>query len=178
MKLSIKLLCLTATALVFSSCGSTSSLQTPAANGIEQARYSKVLVKDFSATVMDQKQQVKVAQSYFPDRIAQELRKTGRFNSVTRSGSADAKTLVINGVITRYSEGNAAMRMLVGMGAGSSYFDSQVMLQNNRKKLLGTVKVDKNSWALGGGIAAGQTPTTYMDGAAKKIAKESTAFAK
>jgi len=168
-----------AAAFVLNSCGTTSDINLATAGGIGNTRYSKVLVKDFSATVMDRKNQIGSAKKYFPDRIAQEINKTGRFASVKRSGKADAKTLVIDGVVTRYQEGNAALRLLVGMGAGSSYFDSTVNFHNGLNgKPIGSIKVDKNSWGLGGGLAAGQTPTTYMDGAAKKIAKEAVQLAR
>ena len=65
------------------------------------------------------------------------------------------------------------MRMLIGLGAGSSYFDANVRFTANESgELLGQMKVDKNSWALGGGMASGQTVDTYMRAAAKKIASE------
>jgi hypothetical protein len=38
--------------------------------------------------------------------------------------------------------------------------------------VLGTVSIDKNSWALGGAIASAQSVETFMQGAAKKIATE------
>jgi hypothetical protein len=34
------------------------------------------------------------------------------------------------------------------------------------------INVNKNSWVLGGGLAAGQTPESYMKEASKKIAQE------
>lgn len=174
----VKLPFFAAAALALNSCGTTSNINPTTTDGIGNTRYSKVLVKDFTASVMDRKNQVGSAKRYFPDRIAQEITKTGRFASVKRSGKADAKTLVIDGVITRYQEGNAALRLLVGMGAGSSYFDSTVNFRNGlNQKPIGSIKVDKNSWGLGGGLAAGQTPTTYMDGAAKKIAKQASQLA-
>jgi hypothetical protein len=71
-------------------------------------------------------------------------------------------------------EGNAALRMFVGMGAGSSYFDANVRFSDSRGKSLGMIRVDKNSWALGGGLAATQTVDTYMREGAKKTAEAST----
>jgi uncharacterized NAD-dependent epimerase/dehydratase family protein len=59
------------------------------------------------------------------------------------------------------------------MGAGSSYFDATTALADAETGAsLGLVTTDKNSWALGGGIAAGQTVQSFMQGAAEKIAKE------
>ena len=42
----------------------------------------------------------------------------------------------------------------------------------NTQSQLGVINVDKNSWALGGAIAAGQSVDHFMNQAAKKIADE------
>ena len=99
------------------------------------------------------------------------------YTSVARGGKTDANTLVIEGEVTRFVEGNAALRALVGLGAGSSYFDADVrFLDGANGKVVGTMKADKNSWVLGGGLAAGQTVETFMNGAAKKVGQESMKF--
>ncbi len=52
-------------------------------------------------------------------------------------------------------------------------FDARVeLVDGGSGKTLGTWKVDKNSWALGGGIAATQTPEGFMQEAASKIGTE------
>ncbi|MCP6726053.1 DUF4410 domain-containing protein, partial [Klebsiella pneumoniae] len=63
----------------------------------------------------------------FPDMIAQEIRATGAFPEVVRGPSTGA-ALVVSGRITRLTEGNSALRFMVGMGAGSSYFDATTEL--------------------------------------------------
>ena len=61
------------------------------------------------------------------------------------------------------------LRALVGFGAGSSYFDATVEFIDKQSNVkLGSIVTDKNSWALGGFIAASQTVDTFMEGAAKK----------
>ena len=98
---------------------------------------------------------------------------------MTRNGKAGADSLIITGDVTRYVAGNAALRALVGFGAGSSYFDADVrFIDGASGKVVGTMKADKNSWGLGGGLAAGQTPETFMKGAAKTVAEESTKYSK
>jgi len=77
--------------------------------------------------------------------------------------------------ITRFVEGNAALRFLVGMGAGSSYFDATDGASGSS---IATLSADKNSWGLGGSLAAGQTVYTFMDEAAKKTAKEVAPYLK
>lgn len=86
---------------------------------------------------------------------------------------SDNSTLVVNGKITNYTEGNAAARVLVGFGAGSSRFEGMVdFTDGNTGARLGSVVIDKSSWALGGAIAGGQTVERHMKGAAKKVANE------
>ena len=62
---------------------------------------------------------------------------------------------------------------VIGLGAGSSYFDADVVFSDNPSgRRLGQISTDKNSWFLGGGLAAGQSVEGFMHGAAKKVAKE------
>ncbi len=62
---------------------------------------------------------------------------------------------------------------MVGLGAGSAYFDAVVeMYDSETNQKLGEIIVDKNSWALGGFLAAGQSVESFMNGAAKKVAEE------
>jgi len=62
------------------------------------------------------------------------------------------------------------------MGAGSSYFNAITDLADSEsQQSIGQIITDKNSWPLGGGIAATQTVETFMQGAAKKIAAEVSA---
>ncbi len=58
------------------------------------------------------------------------------------------------------------------MGAGSSYFDALVRVNDGGNgQNISTLKADKNSWGLGGSIAAGQTVETFMNAAAKTTAQ-------
>ena len=83
------------------------------------------------------------------------------------------KSVVISGAITKYDEGNATLRWLIGFGAGSSHFDANVKITDSvSNNELGAIVVDKHSWAGGGIMASAQTPEGFMDGAAKKIAQE------
>jgi len=64
------------------------------------------------------------------------------------------------------------LRLFIGMGAGSSFFEADVYFRDSKGSTLGKIKVDKNSWALGGGVAAAQNPTMFMNGGSDKIAEE------
>lgn len=170
-------LALAASALVFTSCGTVSEV-TPTAD-VASKSYSKVIVKNFNYKGAANEVNGPASSTIFPDHISNEIKKNGSFSSVSRSGKAGADTLVISGDVTRYVTGNAALRFFVGMGAGSSYFDADVHFTDGATgKSLGTIKVDKNSWGLGGGLASGQTPESFMQGSAKKVATEAIKFSK
>jgi hypothetical protein len=168
-------------AVMLSACGTTSGLKSAAGAGsITSTRtFSKVTVQDYSSAVArDSGGSAGVATRHFADLIASEIRRTGGFSTVGRNASADGDTLVIDGTITRYAEGSAALRYLVGMGAGSSYFDATTRFKDGAGNSLGQIITDKNSWGLGGGIAATQTPETFMVEASQKIAAEARKLAR
>jgi hypothetical protein len=156
---------------------------TPTAGSAADLRkYDRVLVLDFADGVSDKgdsaaqqrkRMELALATKSFPDQIAIELQSQGIFREVTRTGTPDAHTLVISGTVTRYAEGDAMGRMFVGLGVGSSYFDATVEFKSGTEaNVLATQKVDKNSFVLGGGIAANQTPLGFMRQAAKKLATD------
>lgn len=161
-------------AIVLTSCGSVSTEKPTTGTGIATGKtFQRVLVKDFTHTVVDDDGTTPVAARKFSDEIAKAIHVAKPGATVSRSGNAAAGTLVISGEVTRYVEGNAALRFLVGMGAGSSYFDANVYLSDGANgQRLGTIRVDKNSWGLGGGIAASQTVQHFMKLGAKKTAAE------
>ena len=168
---------------VLSGCGTTSALRTPDSRVLPNlSKYTKVIVLDFKDGTMKNIKDAKKHLAYqetvmnagknFADRIASEIRKTTIFDEVSRAQLPE-EAIVISGVITRYEEGSSAMRFWVGMGAGSSYLDAEVNFGDNlNQQELGTIKVDKNSWFLGGGLASGQTVEAFMQVASQKIAKE------
>ena len=179
--------------LAMAGCGTTSDIkpvsQPPstqtAAVSIEAppyASFNEVVVLDFvdgtdkskikAEKRLEYDEVMKVAVRNFADRIAAEIRKTGAYPTVSRE-PGEGEALQISGVITRYAAGNALLRLFIGMGAGSSYFDATVDIsrQSDAAKL-GQVIVDKNSWGLGGAIAASQNVEGFTQGAAEKIAKQ------
>lgn len=172
------LLCV-ATAFL-AACGTTSSLQSAEADKtIDLTPYSKLLVQDFADEATSKAKpelqpilrlKMETAVKAFPDQIAAVTRSQGGFAEVSRTGTPDAETLVMRGSITQYDAGNATLRWLVGFGAGNVNFDAIVeLVDGGSGRSLGTWVVDKNSWALGGGIAATQTPEGFMEEAATKI---------
>jgi hypothetical protein len=151
-------------------CGTISSMESVSgACPLNRSQFDKLSVLDFKSTATAENAE---AGKIFADKIADEIEKKNLFNKVVR-GPVEGEALVICGEITRCDEGSAAARFWVGMGAGSSYFDADVQFKNNSEKSdLAAIKVDKNSWVLGGGLAASQTVEVFMSQAAKKIATE------
>jgi uncharacterized protein DUF4410 len=164
-------------------CGTTSGLKGTAGNSsVDLSQFERVVVRDFvdkaSEHAKDSDRQRKQAQmrrvtSAFADMVAWEIGQEHAFQQVIRNGTEDEKTLVLTGQITRYEEGDPNLRLWVGMGAGSSYFDARVeLLKGVSGELLGAIEANRNSWVLGGGIAATQTPDGFMREAARKVAEE------
>ena len=171
------------TASVSAGCGSVSRVKAADRKSpLNLAIYERAVVHDFAdqvsarakapARAAKREEMARVGRD-FAQVVAAELRQRNCFRDVAYNGRSSAQTLLINGAITRHEEGSAAARLIVGMGVGSSYFDAVVEFRDAPTgRLLGTMNVDQNSWVLGGGLAAGQNPQTFMREAARKIASE------
>jgi len=161
------------TLLFLAACGSTSSMKNNegAAAKIDLSDYDNVVVLDFADATKKHKLPA-FAGKNFADRIAARINEKGVFSRVSREPIAE-KSIIVSGAITKYNEGSGALRLLVGFGAGSSYFDADVQIYDSTtQQVLGKIVVDKQSWILGGIAASTQTVEGFMDGASKKIAKE------
>ncbi len=164
-------------AAVLASCGTVSDVKPVA--GTASKTFSNVVVRDFKYQGAADESRGPASALNFSNLVSSEISGQGVFRSVARSGRANSNTLVVDGEVTRFVEGNVALRAIVGLGAGSSYFDANVrFIDGGTGAVLGTMSADKNSWVLGGGLAAGQTVESFMNGAAKKVGEESVKFAK
>lgn len=158
------------------SCGTTSSLSSKqGSNSLDLSIYENIVVDVFT----DKTKKSNVPNYFlenFQEKIISWIRGKNVFDSVENKivdSTNINKTLVVKGSVTRYSEGNPALRLMIGFGAGSSYLDANIYLINaSTNGQIGAIEVDKNSWAFGGAIASSQTVETFMRGAALKIAKE------
>jgi len=168
--------------MILSGCGTVSEVTPTTGKDLDLRKYDRVLVLDFADAVTDKvkpsaqarkKAEMAIRTKSFPDRIAIELGAKNVFKEVARTGSPDSQTLIVSGTITRYTEGDAIGRLLIGLGAGSSYFDATVDFKDGTTSdILANQKIDKNSWVLGGGIAATQTPDEFMQEAAEVLAED------
>jgi hypothetical protein len=163
-------------AVMLAGCGTTSNLKTTQGSSIQNIqKYRQVSVLAFAdkTTGKESGEKVREQGEHFADLIAVELGRTKAFDKVDRVEAAQPGSLVISGDITRCVEGSSSLRFWVGMGAGSSYFDAILRCKDaDSGQQIGEIVVDKNSWALGGGLAAGQTVQGFMEGAAKKAAAQ------
>ena len=150
-------------------CGTTSGIKHGGneSSQLNLSSYSMVTIGDFSDSTKKQDLPVSASRD-FGDLIAREIIKKAVFDEVTKE-PVDTQAITIGGEITRYAKGNAALKALVGFGAGSTYFDAKVTFHDSISgEFLGEVVVDKNSWGAGGWLAASQTIESFMTGAAKK----------
>lgn len=177
----MKKILILATATILSSCGTTSSLREEGSasniSNLNFSEYNKVIVKDFKNEVPNAANNslVEADGKKFAIMIVDKIKEKDTFDEVLYNGKVQDKALLIQGAITEYEPGNAALRAMIGFGAGSSNFDADVnILDNKSKKKLASMKADKTSWALGGAIAAGQNIDVHMQDVAQKIADEIT----
>jgi hypothetical protein len=155
------------------SCGSTSEVRTPAGAAVMPGRkFARVMVRDFKLATSSSEEGPSRAGTYFADRITLELNKTHRFAQVSRNARPSPDTLVIDGVITKYEKGSIEKRLWIGMGFGMAVVEADVKFSDNKGGMIGTIRVDKHSWPLGGALAAMQEPEDFINGAAEKIAQE------
>lgn len=170
---------LAAIGLTLSACGSVSRLEH--SGGHDFRAYRTIVIGTLgnkpAIAIPDDKRlaydtQVGIASSRFAMYLERELRAYRMDVDVVR-GEPRPGALFVEGDITRYANGNAALRLFFGFGAGSSYFDAFVRFRDTDSgDVVGTVLVDKNSWPIASGVAAFQTGDAEVLGAAKRVAEE------
>jgi len=164
---------------ILTGCGTTSSMQSAKGKGFKfdtTNKYNTVIVETFTDKVTETdsaESEIKQVCEEFPTLIAEDIKKEGVFKEVLREGTPAAKTLVIKGEVNKIIRGNAGLRTFVGFGCGSSYLDAVVKFYDgSTNEQIGVINVNRNSWVLGGVMASGQDPSSYMKEASKKIAGE------
>ncbi len=168
--------------LILSACGTTSQMRAPSSSSEKASSirpdftsYDTVIINDFTVEVKktDNMQAANESGKKFADILTSQIIKSKAFANVERNKNTNEKAIVIEGNITRYEEGKAALRFLVGFGAGSSNFDAKVIFKDNHtNKHLSEIIVDKQSWALGGAFAGSQDVQSHMISAAEIISNE------
>ena len=113
---------------------------------------------------------VVAAGKQFADVLAEKIRRSEGFESVTR-GPAAKEGLLMTGRMTKYKVSSVAGRY-IGFGAGSKLGAILELRDAASGKLLGTIDVSLGSEAIPGAINAIQTVGRFMDGGAMRVADE------
>lgn len=178
--------------LLLCSCGSTSSVQPASGNlTAEAGTYDSLVVRPFrdsttpdgfATWTADEQQEHRASVKRAGERIAtlviSNTKSGSRFKSIGDK-PGPGRNLLIDGEITGFSNGVASLRLWVGMGAGSAYLDGVANFKDQKTgKDIGRIVIDKNTWPLGGAIAASQNADSFAEGAAEKIAAEALRFAR
>jgi hypothetical protein len=180
-------------ALVLTACGTTSGMKRSGATDGDKAAekaaisadfqgFTRVSVQDFQAALSNpskdsaklsvQEGQATAAGKRFADQIAEGLTASKAFAEVVRNDPKPGD-LLIQGEVTKFKQGSRVARALIGFGAGSANFDATVrFVDGTDQRELSQMIVDKNSWFLGGLMAAAQDADDFLEGAAEKIAEE------
>lgn len=156
---------------LFTGCGTVSDVQT--ADGSSEVDLSQYHFATVSFSPAEDDPLLEEACVTFADFIVSQLKQQNVFVEVREENDQQPGLLLITGEVTNYDRGNAALRILIGFGAGSTRFDADVRLVDaHTGELVADLSVDKNSWFLGGTYAGMQTPEDFMESAAKKLAEE------
>ena len=120
------------------------------------------------------KDTLKVVCKTFTEYLTQEIQRSGIYPTVVKDPQSPSEsTLIISGFVHKYDKGNAALRFLIGFGAGSSLFHATIHFKDGKSgKILGTISNNGSSWIGGGSIASSQNVDVLMRDAATHVALE------
>ncbi|AVP87817.1 hypothetical protein phytr_8860 [Candidatus Phycorickettsia trachydisci] len=161
--------------VILSACGSTLHMHDKK----ECKQYTRVIINDFKdkASKKHNDPHVIAEGKRFADMIAREMLKKNLFAQVDRNVESDEPALLIDGEIIKYQEGNAALRMIIGLGAGSSTFKAKAHLKDNEtKKTIGNIDLNQTSWVPGGVLAGVQDIQSHLQSAATGVANKCSKF--
>jgi hypothetical protein len=161
-----------AAALLLASCGvSTDYVEASAPS----APYQAVVVKGFDLKMEAPDAKGSELAKEFASVLSEEIENVKRFPKVT-TGSYTGRAVRIEGDVTYLEEGNNALRIGVGFGAGAAHFSCTArFIDNQSGKLLGTMQVERSSKSGLRGVA--DTFAIVRRSAAGDIAAKASDFA-
>lgn len=126
------------------SCGTSTEFT---AGAKPATTYDSVVIRDFTYKAEEPEAKGPALTKQFTPVLKEELENTRKFAKVTAGGATSkAHALRIEGEVTYLAEGNDALRIGVGFGAGKSHFYCTARyLDNATGKLLGTLQVERGS---------------------------------
>ena len=112
----------------------------------------------------------------FTEYLTQEIQQNKIYSIVLKDQQVSSDSaIVISGLVHKFDKGNAALRYLIGLGAGSSIFHATIQFKDSKSgKILGTISNNGTSWVGGGVIASSQNTDVLMREAASHVASELT----
>jgi hypothetical protein len=133
-----------AVALACVSCGTSTEFT---AGAKPASPYEAVVIRDFAYKAEEPEARGPELTKQFTPVLKEELENTRKFAKVTAGGAASkAHALRVEGEVTYLAEGNDALRIGVGFGAGKSHFYCTARyLDNTTGKLIGTLQVERSS---------------------------------
>lgn len=160
--------------VILSACSSTLHLHDK-----EQCKpYARVIVNDFKDKVSKKHNNPHIIAEgrRFADMLANEIIKKDLFDKIDRNIESDEDALLIDGDILKYQEDDAMLRFVVGWGAGSSKFNAQANLRDNKtKKIIASINVNETS-GITGGFANKHKIKHTIRAAAKSVAHKCSKF--
>lgn len=116
---------------------------------MDLSSYDYIIINDFkdgTSKSSDNPRVISEGKRFF-DMIASSIKSKKLFDKVQRNVDSTDRAILIDGKITKYSEGNAVMRTLIGFGVSISHFNAKINIKDNEtKKLLGSIDANKMSW--------------------------------
>lgn len=114
----------------------------------------------------------------FAERIARFLSRAGLFKDILRQ-DPEGRAIRIEGVVTRYEKGNAAMRLKFGPAMGQARFAAKVNLYDYQSgDFIGSLKISESFEATGPRAPIVQDLDTLAERGAERVAEELIAFDK
>lgn len=174
--------------LALSGCASSSDSASSANPGLRWAGagrtrrlkgFARMLVRDFKESVSGrsgsstidrreaEKAAVREATRTVPDRIAEAVSRTGAFAPVLREGAPDQLTLVMDGTLVRYNEGDSDARRATGARFGGPQFEVRLEIRDGGSGEVLATLVAENAPA-GGGQRAQAAES--LEGAVARVA--------
>ncbi len=108
----------------------------------------------------------------FAERIARSLSKAGLFKDILRQ-DPEERAIRIEGVVTRYEKGNAALRLKFGPAMGQARFAAKVNLYDHQSgDLIGYLKISESFETSGPRAPIVQNLDTLAERGAERVARE------
>lgn len=111
---------------------------------------------------------------FFQEAFIRRLKELKSFGEVSaesadKNGSANPQTILISATLTKVDKGDAALRFLVGFGAGREHVTAQVNIMSVDGKRLGQFKVRK---AYSGGAGIGGVGFLDIEGLTQQVGEQ------